>query len=81
MTQALSVSAPARLYSQTPHDDRGNFHYEGDLFCQGEALPALCARIERHLGVHVTGATFSVRGESLPVAARSLSNCLMDPQT
>lgn len=64
MTQALSVGAPVRLYSQTEHDDRGNFAYEGDLFRQGEALPALCGRIERHLGAHVAGAAFSVRGES-----------------
>ncbi|CCW16716.1 hypothetical protein EBBID32_10540 [Sphingobium indicum BiD32] len=64
MTQALPVAASARLYSQTEHDERGNFHYEGDLFQQGEALPALCGRIEHHLGAHVVGAAFSVRGES-----------------
>lgn len=64
MTLSVSAEASARLYSQTAHDERGNFHYEGDLFRQGEALPALCGRIERHLGVHVAGAAFSVRGES-----------------
>lgn len=79
MTQALPVSAPARLYSQTPHDDRGNFHYEGDLFCQGEALPALCARIERHLGVHVIGATFSVRGESFAGGRKVIVELLDGP--
>lgn len=64
MTQALPANAAPRLYSQTEHDERGNFHYEGDLFRQGEALPALCGRIEHHLDTHVVGGTFSVRGES-----------------
>ena len=64
MTSSTTVEAPARLYSETTHDERGNFHYEGDLYRAGEALPALCARIERHLLGLVTGATVSVRGES-----------------
>ncbi|WP_447953954.1 hypothetical protein [Sphingopyxis chilensis] len=64
MTLSVSAEASARLYSQTANDERGNVHYEGDLFRQGEALPALCGRIERHLLTHVAGATFSVRGES-----------------
>lgn len=64
MTLSVSAEASARLFSQTAHDERGNFHYEGDLFRQGEALPALSGRIERHLLTHFAGATFSVRGES-----------------
>lgn len=64
MTQALSVEASARLYSQTEHDERGNFAYEGDQFRQGEPLPALCSRIARHLADQFADAVFSVRGES-----------------
>lgn len=79
MTQALPVEAPARLYSQTAHDGRGNFHYEGDLYRQGEALPALCGRIERHLGVHVAGATFSVRGESFAGGRKVIVETLDGP--
>jgi hypothetical protein len=79
MTQAFPVAASARLYSQTEHDDRGNFHYEGDLFCQGEALPALCGRIERHLGDHVAGAVFSVRGESFAGGRKVIVELLDGP--
>jgi hypothetical protein len=63
MTQALPASALPRLYSQTDHDDRGNFHYDGDLYRPGEALPALCARIESHLHDLIAGARFTSRGE------------------
>jgi hypothetical protein len=41
--------ASARLYSQTPFDERGNFHYEGDLYRTGDNLATLAARIEAHL--------------------------------
>ena len=63
MTQALPPCALPRLYSQTDHDDRGNFHYDGDLYRPGEALPALCTRIEGHLHGLITGARFTSRGE------------------
>lgn len=79
MTQALPVPAPARLYSQIEHDDRGNFHYDGDLFQQGEALPALCGRIERHLGVLVAGAVFSVRGQSFAGGRKVIVELLEAP--
>ena len=79
MTQALPVATSARLYSQTEHDDRGNFHYEGDLFQPGEALPALCGRIEHHLGAHVGGAAFSVRGESFAGGRKVIVELLDTP--
>lgn len=63
MTQAQPASAPPRLYSQTDHDDRGNFHYDDDLYRPGEALPALCARIENHLHGLIGDARFTSRGE------------------
>lgn len=40
---------PHLLYSQTPYDERGNFHYRGDLFCPDDDLPALCRRIAQHM--------------------------------
>jgi hypothetical protein len=64
MTQALPANPSPRLYSQTDHDDRGNFHYDGDLYRPGDSLPALGHRIERHLHDLVAGARFAVRGES-----------------
>lgn len=52
-----------RLYSQTPYDDRGNFHYTGDHFRQAEPLDELAARIERHICATFTDMRFSVRTE------------------
>jgi len=49
MTSSTNVEAPTRLYSETDHDERGNFHYDGDLYRQGDDLATLCERIERHL--------------------------------
>ncbi|MFY9348898.1 MAG: hypothetical protein WBL20_05310 [Sphingobium sp.] len=52
MTDAAPSGASARLYSQTPFDDRGNFHYQGDLHCPREELSAIAARIIQHLAAH-----------------------------
>lgn len=49
MTQALPANTSPRLYSQTEHDDRGNFHYQGDLYREREPLASICKRIEQHL--------------------------------
>ncbi|AMK25792.1 hypothetical protein VVT58_16160 (plasmid) [Sphingobium sp. SJ10-10] len=57
------LPAPILSYSQTEPDSRGNFHYEGDLYRQGEALPALCHRIEQHLLGLIAGARFSVSSQ------------------
>jgi len=79
MMTSTTVEAPARLHSETAHDERGNFHHEGDLFRQGEALSALCARIERHLADHVTDAAFSVRGESFAGGRKVIVELLDTP--
>lgn len=64
MTTANPPQAtPHLLYSQTPHDERGNFHYEGDLYRLGDDLPTLCQRIERHLAQQFPEARFSLRSE------------------
>ncbi len=63
----MTLSAPAepspRLYSQTEHDDRGNFHYEGDLYRPADDLPTLCHRIERHLASQLPEIRFAIRSE------------------
>ena len=64
MTQATPASLSPCLYSQTEHDDRGNFHYQGDLYQEREPLPSTCKRIERHLPQIFAGADFSVRRQS-----------------
>lgn len=63
MTDVLS-GASVRLYSQTDHDDRGNFEYQGDLYRAGEPLASIAARIGAHLASHFPDARFSIRTES-----------------
>lgn len=63
MTQAQPAKPSPRLYSQTDHDERGNFYYDGDLYRPGESLPTLCRRIERHLHDLMAGARFAVCSE------------------
>lgn len=52
MTDVPTPGAPARLYSQTSHDERGNFHYQGDLYRPTDKLPEIATRIAEHLSAH-----------------------------
>lgn len=61
-TASATASAPP-LYSQTQHDERGNFAYVGDLRRDREPLTDLCQRIDRHLATFFPETKFSVRGE------------------
>ena len=79
MTLSAPAEPSARLYSQTEHDERGNFAYEGDEFRQGEPLPALCSRIERHLADQFTDAVFSIRGESFAGGRKVIIELLDTP--
>lgn len=63
MTDVSTPGAPARLYSQTPFDERGNFHYQGDLYRPGDNLATLAARIEGHLKAKFPDARFAIRTE------------------
>lgn len=63
MTDVTPSGASARPYSQTPYDDRGNFHYQGDLYRAGENLATLAGRIEPHLARHFPKAAFAIRTE------------------
>lgn len=63
MTEAAAPGAPAPLHSQIPLDERGNSHYQGDLYRQGEAFDALSTRLAQHLADHFPDASFSVRTE------------------
>jgi len=79
MTDATAPGASARLYSQTEHDDRGNFHYEGDLYRAGEALPSLASRIERHLAQHFAETTFAIRTEKFSGGRKVIAELLEAP--
>lgn len=64
MTDTTMAAQHPRLYSDTPTDDRGNFHYEGDLHRPSEALPDLCRRIEHHLAAAFADSRFALRSEA-----------------
>ncbi|WBO21743.1 hypothetical protein [Sphingomonas abietis] len=61
MTDASAPGASVRLYSQTSHDERGNFHYAGDAYRPGEPLDQLAHRIEQHLRATFPETSFSIR--------------------
>ncbi len=63
MPSTTPVEAPARLYSETPYDERGNFHYQGDLYRASEDLSTLRRRIETHLVSHFPEIRFALRSE------------------
>lgn len=79
MTDASAPGAPARLYSQTHPDCRGNFHYQGDLYQPKEATPALAARIERHLRGHFADMRFAVRTERFSMGRKIIAEVLDCP--
>jgi hypothetical protein len=79
MTDAPAPGAPMRLYSQTDHDERGNFHYEGDLYRAGEALASLAARIEHHLAQYFAEATFTIRTEKFSGGRKIIAEVLDTP--
>lgn len=56
-------NTPTPLYSEVECDERGNFHYEGDLQQPDEDLKSLAGRVDRHLHAHFDGMRFSVTSE------------------
>ena len=77
MTDVTTAGDTPRLYSQTPTDDRGNFHYQGDLHRAGEPLPDLCRRIERHLASIFPDSRFALRSETF-AGGRKITVDLLD---
>lgn len=64
MTDATTAAQQPRLYSETPTDDRGNFHHQGDLHRPGEALLDIIRRLEQHLATTFADSRFALRGEA-----------------
>ena len=79
MTEAQIAALMPRLYSETEHDARGNFHHEGDLFRPGEALPALKHRIDQHLTGLLADTRFSVRADSFAGGRKIIVELLDSP--
>lgn len=77
MTDATMADPSTALYSQTPTDDRGNFHYQGDLHRAGEPLPDLCRRIERHLASIFPDIRFALRSATF-TGGRKITVELLD---
>lgn len=80
MTDATAPAQQLRLHSQTPTDDRGNFHYQGDLHRAGEVLPDLCRRIESHLATAFADSRFAVRSETFAGGRKITVELLDDPR-
>lgn len=80
MTDASAAAAQPRLYSQTAHDERGNFQYHGDLHRPREPLPVLCKRIEQHLANHFPASRFAVRGEAFAGGRKVIVETLDHPE-
>jgi len=79
MTDVSAPGAPARLYSKTHPDCRGNFHYHGDLYEPKEATSALAARIDRHLRDHFPDMRFAVRTETFSMGRKITAEVLDCP--
>lgn len=77
MTDTIVAAKPLALYSQTPTDERGNFHYQGDLHRPGEAFPELGGRIERHLAATFGSSRFGLRSETF-AGGRKITVELLD---
>ncbi|MBO9579515.1 MAG: hypothetical protein J7498_01330 [Sphingobium sp.] len=72
--------APALLYSQTEYDERGNFHYQGDLHKPGEPLASIAARVEAHLRVIFPDSRFAIRTETFSGGRKIIAELLDTPE-
>ncbi|KMS56032.1 hypothetical protein V474_13570 [Novosphingobium barchaimii LL02] len=79
MTDVAAPGAPARLYSQTDYDQRGNFQYQGDLYRPGENLPSLASRMGRHLAEQFTHARFAITTSKFAGGRKIISEILDMP--
>lgn len=80
MFPSASAEPSARLYSQTEHDDRGNFHYQGDLYRPADDLPTLCRRVERHLASQFPDIRFAIRSERFSGGRKITAEVLDAPE-
>ena len=79
MTDVSTPGASARLYSQAPFDERGNFHYEGDLYRTGDNLATLATRIEAHLRTKFPDTRFAIKTEKFARGRKIIAEILDTP--
>ncbi|WP_336963680.1 hypothetical protein [Sphingobium aquiterrae] len=68
------------LYSHTACDERGNFHYRGDLHNPGENLATVAGRVERHLRSRFPEARFSVLTQKFSGGRKIIAELLDTPE-
>ncbi|GLT01024.1 hypothetical protein GCM10007897_24150 [Sphingobium jiangsuense] len=73
----VPATGAARLYSETPIDERGNFHYQGDLQQRNESLTSLAGRIGQHLHALFPAMRFSISTERF-AGGRKITAELLD---
>lgn len=79
MTDIPALDASTRLYSQTNHDERGNFLYQGDLYRAGDNLATLAARIEGRLKAKFPDTRFAIRTEKFAGGRKIIAEILDTP--
>lgn len=79
MTDAVVPGASTRLYSETPHDDRGNFSYQGDLQQPRETTADLARRIADHLAASFPACRFAIRHETFAGGRKIIAELLDAP--
>jgi hypothetical protein len=79
MTDISMPGASALLYSQTNHDEGGNFHYQGDLYRGGDNLATLAARIEGHLKSKFPDTRSAIRTEKFAGGRKIIAEILDTP--
>lgn len=72
--------APAPLYSQVEFDDRGNFHYQGDLHQPSEALASTAERIDRHLRTSFPESRFTITTRKFSGGRKIIAELLDTPE-
>ncbi|RQW46145.1 hypothetical protein [Novosphingobium sp. LASN5T] len=80
MISSTTVEAPSRLYSETQHDERGNFHYQGDLYRPSDDLPILCQRIGQHLASQFPNIRLAIRSQRFAGGRKITAEVLDAPE-
>lgn len=75
-----AATSAAPLYSQTEFDERGNFHYQGDLQQPDESLATIVARVERHLRACFADTRFALRTQTFSGGRKIIAELLDTPE-
>lgn len=80
-TETSSAAASAApLYSQVEFDERGNFHYQGDLQQPRETFAGTVARVDRHLRACFPETRFALRTQTFAGGRKIIAELLDTPE-